>query len=58
MKIQAKSVWCLLVVTIASFIILLFTRCKVYDISLAIFGSSLIALLISVVSYNCERKKH
>lgn len=57
LKIHAKSVWCLLFITIGSFLILLFTQDRVYDISLAIFGSSSIALIISTVSYNCERKK-
>ena len=49
--------WCLLLITIISFIILLFTQNKIYDVSLAIFGSSLITLIISTVSYRCERKR-
>ena len=57
LKIHARSVWCLLLITIVTLITLLLTQDKIYDISLAIFGSSLITLIISVVSYRCERKR-
>lgn len=58
MKIYAKSIWVLSFITIISFImVLLYEKCKIYDISLAIFGSALITLIISIIGYKNEKQK-
>lgn len=59
MKIYAKSIWCLSIITTISLIILLYYfDCKqVYDICLAIFGSSLVSLIISIIGYRCSKRK-
>ncbi len=57
MKIYAKSIWWLSLITLISFCVLVFSNETVYDISLAIFGSSLVTLIISIIGYRSERKK-
>ena len=59
MKTYAKSIWWLLIITIVALILLI--SCNdfkiVYDISLAVFGSSLITLIISIIGYRTEKIK-
>ena len=57
MKIYAKSIWWLSSITLISFCVLIFSNKIIYDISLAIFGSSLVTLIISIIGYRSERKK-
>lgn len=59
MKIYAKSIWWTGSISLISLILLLNLPelKRLYDISLAIFGSSLISLIISIIGYRCERKK-
>lgn len=59
MKTYAKSIWWTGSISILSFILLIiFAKCKlVYDVSLAVFGSSLVTFIISIIGYHCERKK-
>lgn len=59
MKTYAKSIWWTGSISILSFLsLLILSKCTLlYDISLAIFGSSLVTLIVSIIGYRCERKK-
>lgn len=51
MKNYVWIVRTLFIVTLVSFVLLFLTKCTFYDIMLAIFGSSFVSLIISVIGY-------
>ena len=59
MKTYAISIRWLLIITIASLFLIIFcsSSFRIYDISLAIFGSSLVTLIISIIGYKTEKIK-
>ena len=57
MKNNVLIIYWILPITIISCIVCFVSENIIYDLSLAIFGSSLLTLILAIIGYRVERKK-